>query len=337
MSYLNRSGPKERHGRYRLTMRILITGGFGFIGGRLAQYLHYAGHQIVIGSRKAGYNPVWLPQAEVVLTDWNDYSSFEQICSKVDVVIHAAGLNAQECFLDPVRALEVNCMTTARLVSAANLVGVSQFIYLSTAHIYANPLAGIITEDTCPRNLHSYATSHLAGENIVLSANMHSLIKGIVIRLSNAFGTPVHSNVNCWMLLINDLCRQAVETRKLVLRSNGLQKRDFITLHDTVRCVEHLITLPKIKCGNGLFNLGGENTQSIHEITTLVAARCEMILGFTPIIERVEANNDNQVLSLEYNIAKLKRIGFSLQNQINYEIDSLLNFCNKEFGKIDVY
>ena len=139
-------------------MRILITGGLGLIGGRLGQHLHQAGHQVILGSRNTCNPPDWLPQAEVAETDWKVDSSLEQICNGVDVLIHAAGMNAQDCVADPVAALEFNGLATARLLASAICAGVKRFIYLSTAHVYASPLVGTINEDTCPRNLHPYAT-----------------------------------------------------------------------------------------------------------------------------------------------------------------------------------
>jgi UDP-glucose 4-epimerase len=151
-----------------LTKRVLITGGFGFVGGRLATYLAQKGHHVILGSRITSISPAWLPHAEVIQIDWDDEVALEHICSQVDVVIHAAGMNTQDSTADPIAALAFNGLATARLVTAACWKGVQQFIYLSTAHVYANPLVGVITEESCPRNLHPYATSHLAGEQEVL-------------------------------------------------------------------------------------------------------------------------------------------------------------------------
>ena len=53
-------------------MRILITGGFGFIGGRLGKNLDDAGHQVVLGARKLQESPTWLPNADVEVTSWTD-------------------------------------------------------------------------------------------------------------------------------------------------------------------------------------------------------------------------------------------------------------------------
>lgn len=313
-------------------MRILITGGFGFVGGRVAQHLQQAGHQIVLGSRKASNPPDWLPQAEVVQTDWDDGRALEQICNGVDVVILAAGMNAQDCAADPVAALEFNGLATARLVAAASRADVKRFIYLSTAHVYASPLIGTITEDTCPRNLHPYATSHLAGEDALLSAGQRGQIEGIVLRLSNAFGVPAHAETNCWMLLVNDLCRQAVCDRRLTLRSAGLQQRDFVTLHDVGRTIVHMLDLPNERIGGAIFNIGGGRAMRVIDMVEMIQARCLAVLGFIPEIIRPEPIPGETSPDLNYRIDKLLATGFSLEGDFHDEIDATLRLCNEVFG-----
>jgi len=313
-------------------MRILITGGFGFVGGRVAQHLQQAGHQIVLGSRKTSNPPDWLPHAEVEQTDWDDGRALEQICNGVDVVILAAGMNAQDCAADPVAALEFNGLATARLVAAASRAGVKRFVYLSTAHVYASPLIGTITEDTCPRNLHPYATSHLAGEDALLSAGQRGQIEGIVLRLSNAFGAPASAETNCWMLLANDLCRQAVCDRRLTLRSAGLQQRDFVTLHDVGRTIAHMLDLSDERIGGVIFNVGGGRARRVIDMAEMIQARCLAVLGFSPEIIRPEPIQGEKSPDLDYRIDKLLATGFSLEGDYHDEIDATLRLCNEVFG-----
>lgn len=313
-------------------MRILIAGGLGFVGGRLGQYLHQAAHQIILGSRNASSPPDWLSQAEVVRTDWVDERALEKICGGADVVIQAAGMNAQDCAADPVVALEFNGLATARMVAAASRAGVKRFIYLSTAHVYASPLIGTITEDTCPRNLHPYSTSHLAGEHAVLSACQRGQMEGVVLRLSNAFGAPVHKDVNCWMLLVNDLCRQAVTKRSLTLRSAGVQRRDFVTLQDVGGAVSHVLDLSKEQIGDGVFNIGGAWTPRVIDMVELIRERCSAVLGFVPALIRPEPEEGELALDLDFQIDRLLASGFELCGNAATEIDATLLFCHEAFG-----
>jgi UDP-glucose 4-epimerase len=313
-------------------MRILITGGFGFVGGRLAVHLAQAGHQIVLGSRNSITPPAWLPQSEVVQIEWEDGRALEHSCNGADAVIHAAGMNAQECASDPIAALAFNGVATARLVAAASRAGVQRFIYLSTAHVYASPLVGAITEDTCPHNLHPYSSSHHAGESAVLSASQRGQIEGIVLRLSNAFGAPVHEDVNCWTLVVNDLCRQAVTKRSFTLRSAGVQRRDFVTLQDVSRAASHVLDLSKEHMGDGVFNIGGAWTPRVIDMADLIRARCSAVLGFVPALIRTEPDEGEAALDLDFKIDRLLASGFELSGNAATEIDATLLFCHEAFG-----
>lgn len=312
-------------------MRVLITGGFGFVGGRLAQHLQQFGHHVILGSRYVRSTPDWLlPETSVVVIDWAKTEALRKICDGVDVVIQAAGMTAQECEAHPLEALEVNGLNTARVLEAASSVGVGRFIYLSTAHVYANPLVGAISESTCPRNLHPYATSHLAGEHPVLRAGLEGLIQGIVVRLSNAFGAPVHKDVDCWRLLVNDLCKQSVETGKINLRSNGAQQRDFIAMTEVCRVLERLCSLNTGMPHPGIVNLGSGVSQSVLEMARLVQLRCKQLLGFEPELRRSN-DVDEQLENLHYRADKLTDMGIRVRAEKYSEIDDLLMFCQAAY------
>lgn len=301
------------------------------MGGRVAQYLHHAGHSIILGTRQASTPPPWLPQAEVAQLHWHDAAALERSCRGLDAVVHAAGMNAQDCAADPVAALEFNGVATARLLAAAIRTGVQRFVYVSTAHVYGSPLVGTIMENTCPRNLHPYATSHLAGEHAVLGAGQRGQIQGVVLRLSNAFGPPVRKDADCWTLLVNDLCRQAVLNGRLKLHTAGTQLRDFITLEDVSRAVLHILQAESPILAGGLFNLGGDAVMSVFSMAELVAARWKTLTGKGLLIARPEPSGPSPE-PLSYSCDKLKATGFSLTSRVPLEIDATLGFCMTAFG-----
>src|SRR6267143_1950356 len=116
-------------------MKLLITGGFGYLGGRLAQFLAPAGYEILLGTRRQSAPPFWLPQSKVVQTQWSSPTGLEHVCVGVDAVVHLAGMNAQDCAADPVMAVEFNAGATASLLHAAVRQRVRRFIHVSTAHV----------------------------------------------------------------------------------------------------------------------------------------------------------------------------------------------------------
>lgn len=314
-----------------MTRRILITGGFGYVGGRVAQAL--AARQdrhIVLGSRTRKDPPEWLPECSIAAASLDDSESLRRACAGVQAIVHLAAMNEIDCAEDPVGALETNGTGTARLLEAAKAASVEQFVYVSTAHVYGAPLVGRIEEGMCPRPIHPYATSHRAAEDVVLAARDTDALAGLVLRLSNGFGAPAHAGVNRWTLLVNDLCRQAATTGKLVLRSSGLQRRDFITLSDVGRVVEHVLSLAKHETGNGIFNVGGAWGPTVYEVAMLVADRAHAIFGSRPPVLRPEPPPGHPSQALDYRIDKLLETGFALHSDREAEIDATLLLCSRQ-------
>jgi UDP-glucose 4-epimerase len=133
--------------------------------------------------------------------------------------------------------------------------------------------------------------------------------------------------------LVNDLCRQAATSGKLMLNSSGLQRRDFISMHDVVRGIKHFMELPSDKLGSSLFNLGGEAPYRVIDLAELIVTRCEAVLGFKPEIERPDPEPGEDSLELNFQIDKLKETGFYLSGDVEKEIDITLKFCHETFGK----
>ena len=314
---------------------VLITGGLGYVGGRVAEYLSAnTDYKLRITTRRnTAQTPNWLRNGEVVHLDLMSDKDLESVCVAVKYIVHTAALNEVDSGTDPELALTVNGLGSLRLLRMAEKAGAKRFIYFSTAHVYGAPLRGVITETNVPRPVHPYAITHKTAEDFVLAAHDRKVLTGIVLRLSNGFGVPIRPDVKRWTLLVNDLCRQAVTTRKLVLRSAGVQRRDFITLFDVSRAVSHFISLPVDECDDGLFNLGGECSLRIIDIAKLIAERCHEILGFKPEIILPKSPSKETSYMLEYCIEKLKSTGFVPNGSMNTEIDATLLFCQREFGR----
>lgn len=310
--------------------KILITGGLGYLGGRIAQHLSSnLDNHIIIASRDAGkyQRPSWLTKGEIISLDLFDQESLNRAVMGVDVIVHLAALNEIDSGKYPADAVRVNTEGSVNLLKCATAQQVKRFIYFSTAHIYGAPLIGDLSEQTLPRAAHPYSITHKATEDFVLAAHDRKEIEAVVIRLSNGFGAPERFDVNRWTLLVNDLCLQAVKDKQLVLKSAGLQKRDFITLQDVARSVEHFIQLDTANLGDGIFNVGGKRALSIIEMTEMVADRCQKTLGFRPEIIKPDAQPNEKGDDLNYIIDRLTETGFQLSNNFEEEIDNTLLIC----------
>ena len=248
----------------------------------------------------------------------------------VDLVIHLAALNEIDSVKYPSEAIRVNVDETRIILENSIAKNVGRFIYFSTAHIYGSPLTGKITEDSLPVPVHPYAITHRAAEDYVVAAARQNRINGTVLRLSNAFGAPVSSNVNRWTLLANDLCRQAVETGKMELHSNGCQYRDFICLTDVEEILASMAERNQ-PLKNIIYNLGSGLAVRVIDMAVIIEKLCVTVLKKNVPVILPEHAKETVEPGLEFSIDRLLAEGFRVQNDVHLELERLLQFCADHF------
>ena len=311
-------------------MKILITGGTGYLGLRLIEYfLSDKKNKIYITSRRNKKINITGIENNFILS--NSKNNLPPL-KKIDLIIHAAGPNAAEAKKNGKKAISESKYLTKIIIKYALENKVSKMIYISTAHVYKSPLIGVFNEKSKTSNIHPYALCNLVGEKEILKANKKNNLNGIIVRLSNAFGRPIAKTNDCWTLLINDITRQLVLTGKICLKGNGSEKRDFISIENVCRALEHI---SKIKTKRKIFNIGGNWTPSTYKVAKLVSSRYKVISGLDSKII-IKKNNKDKISTesnhLEYKIDNLLNSGFKLKNRLNKkEIDELIKFCIKSF------
>ena len=311
-------------------MKFLITGGLGYIGGRLTRHLALSGHEIFIGTRSLQSKPIWLEKGSIKVMDWDDEKSLLDACKNVDVIVHAAGMNAKECLDNPELALQVNGVATKNLVRAASKQEVSKFIYLSSAHVYMNNLRGVISEENRVTNTHPYATSQVAGEKATINGHSSIGMQTIVVRLANAIGAPLDKNVNCWMLVVNDLCKQAALNGKLIIRSPSNIVRNFITMTDVCQGLEFLVNKHQDPLHPIICNLG-DKTKSIGNIVATIKSIYLEEKGTN--LKIVELSNDRlETRHLDFRSSVLSDMGYRWSSNFKQELIKLVKFCECGFS-----
>ena len=315
-----------------MTKNVLLTGGFGTLGGRISANLSKNPEiNLRLASRQKRQPPSWAPKAEVCVVDFENQNSIKQMLHEVTHVVHLAALNDYECHAEPEKAQLVNVEYTRRVVEQAGQIKKLRFIYLSTIQVYGNSLTGVITETSPTDPQDAYSQTHLDAERIVEHAHNTQQLEGIRLRSANGFGAPMSPDAKIWQIIANDLCRQAVETKKLTLKSHGLQSRNFVPFTDVCSAVYHSLGMSPQQTGDGLFNLGGRKSLQIIQMAEFVATRCGAVLGFTPKIEKPNETPDSVPPAFEYSSDKLLATGFILNCDLEREIDSLLQSCKNWF------
>lgn len=277
--------------------------------------------------------PSWTSEFTILQMDLLDKGSIADCfrAKSVDVIIHLAALNEVESIKDPINALDVNTKGTFFLLDLASINNVSKFVYFSTFHVYGCVSSPLITEETPTRPTHPYALTHRAAEDFVNFFNRYHSMKTLVLRLSNSFGYPMDKEVDRWTLVFNDLCRQAVLSNRILLTSSGKQHRDFIALHDVVRAVYHLLFVKPDLWGDGIYNLGGSCSMSILDVAERVSEvyKKKYNRELKEMKTGTDSNKSTTFKPVKFSIDKIRETGFSLKNNMNYEIEKCMSLCEE--------
>ncbi len=309
---------------------ILITGGLGFVGGRITKRLSF-GNKIIVTSRNTVSPETLQKHGNVESILHSELFQTKTFPKKIDTVIHLAALNEWDCIKYPSEAIRVNIDETRIILENSINAGVKNFIFFSTAHIYGSPQTGQITENTLPIPIHPYAITHKAAEYYVIAATHQKKINGIILRLSNSFGAPVSPAVNRWTLLANDLCRQAVEKESLTLLTNGCQYRDFVCLTDVADVVNMIVSDP-LKFKKIVYNLGGK-TMRVIDLAQQIANKYSLLYGKNISINLPTGSVNTPEPVLQYVSNRLHAEGCSIKNDIQSELRDLLRFCKLNFSR----
>ncbi len=310
---------------------VLITGGLGFLGGGLAKYLKSNGYKVIIGSsRPKAYLPLELKNCELVYTNYKNTDTLINACSNIESIVHLAALNADKSNNNPKLAKKINTIGTYNLIQASITKDVKYFLYFSTAHVYGTYLTGQIEENTTLKQSYPYGETHKLAEDFLIKSINNKMINGSIFRLSNAFGVPTNIEADCWMLFINDACRQAVLKKSIVIHSKPETKRDFISLSNVYEITEYFLSNQTID-KSPIFNVGSGVTLTLFQVAKIIANRCKIVFGFKPKIVFSE-NIIKSDLIFKYKVDKLnKKMGYRTNNNFNATIDDLLKFCKKQF------
>lgn len=313
-----------------MTDGVLIVGGFGTIGGRLAERIDATmSRPLRLSSRIDRPSPEWAPRASTCRLDVTSDDGWGEALRDIDTVVHLASLTDFASREQPDLAWSVGVAGTKRLIEECIEHSVRRIIFLSTGHVYGTPYVGHITEDTPTNPQQPYATTHLEAEKLLAAAHERGDLEGVRVRLSNGFGYPKRADNEIWQIIINDLCRQAVTTGHLRLRTPGVQLRNFIPYSDVCSALVHLITLPRV--GDGLFNLGSTVTMTIAEAAHRVHTRAEEVLGRTLSLE-IPSGDKESTPPLRYDSSKIRATGLSLTDDLDSEINALLKYCEETFS-----
>lgn len=255
-------------------MRIVLIGATGLIGGKVWERLR-ANHEVVRLGRRA----VCELRADLTVS-----SSFAKLdLFGYDALIHCAGVVDEDFKNSPQNAWSQAVIGAQAICDRALRDGIKRLVYFSTTHVYG-VFHGKLTEESCPNPLSPYAIAHYATEQVLKSYACNDL-KIFILRPNAVYGIPVDWDAfDRWSLVPFELPLQAVYRGKIVLKTSGVQKRNFVSTQDLARYVEQLLMLTGGE--NPLFlNALGTDTMSIYDFAHMCADVYKDKKGITCAVE----------------------------------------------------
>jgi UDP-glucose 4-epimerase len=217
-------------------MKILVTGGAGFIGSYVAAAYVHAGHEVVIiDNLSSGSRSAVPPQARLIEMDIRDEAIrevFEQ--ERFEAVNHfAAQMQVSVSVRDPLLDTSVNIMGTMNLLDAARCTGVRRFMFASSAGtVYGEQHVPSCDEDQPKAPLSPYGASKLSAEHYLHAFTACYGMETLALRYANVYGPGQNPHGEAGVVAI--FLKKMLEGDQPVINGTGLQTRDYVFIDDVV-------------------------------------------------------------------------------------------------------
>jgi nucleoside-diphosphate-sugar epimerase len=220
-------------------MRVLVTGGCGFIGSHLAEALVREGHEVRVldnffSGRRANLKAV-ARDVEVLRGDCADPRAAARAVKGVEVVYHEAAVpSVARSVDDPALSHRANSTATLTMLTAARDAGVRRFIYAGSSSVYGDTPKLPKREDMEPKPLSPYAIGKLTGEHYLRVFHQLYGLETLTLRYFNVFG-PRQDPGSPYSGVISLFTTALLAGRTPVIFGDGRQSRDFTYVENVVR------------------------------------------------------------------------------------------------------
>lgn len=290
-------------------MRILVTGGAGYIGSHVALMLSEAGHQVLVYDNLSTGNDWTVLSGELVVGDLADLSTLDATIKRFvpEAVIHfAASIEVGESVAEPLKYYRNNTVNALNLLEALRRHGVGRFIFSSTAAVYGEPDTVPIDESLPLLPINPYGASKMMTERLLADlAAADSAFRYVSLRYFNVAGADSQCRIgqaykNPTHLITRALKTARGEFERLAIygtdypTSDGTCIRDYIHVQDLadahMLALDHLVADGK----SDIFNCGYGHGYSVREVVEVT----KRVTGVDfPVIETARREGDPPVLT----------------------------------------
>jgi len=249
-------------------MKVLVTGGAGYIGVVLCEHLLQAGHQVRVLDRLYwGTKPIAhiADRIEIVQADVRTFD--RDVLDGIDGVVHLAGLsNDPTAEYNPAANWEMNALATQSLASTCKQRGIERFTFGSSASIYDGLGDGMFDETAKVAPRGAYSRSKFEAEQFLLSETS-ARFAPVMLRQGTVYGYSPRMRLD---LVVNTFIKDALLRERLYLHGGGWMWRPLVDIGDVAEAHLRCLEAPLDRVRGQIFNVVHENFQ-IRQLAMLVA------------------------------------------------------------------
>lgn len=249
-------------------MRILITGGSGFIGSHLAEYFQNKAEVRILDNLRTGHrkNLSGL-DVEFIEASILDRNAVKQAVQGVDYIFHlAAMISVAESMNKPIECVDLNVRGLLNVLEEASDANVTKLCLSSSAAIYGNNPSVPKLETMLPEPASPYAITKLDGEYYCDLFQKTGRLNTACLRFFNVFGPRQDPN-SAYAAAVPIFIDKALNNEPITIYGDGEQTRDFVFVKDIAAANAFLATNPKL---SGVYNVGYGQQISINNLANLI-------------------------------------------------------------------
>ena len=301
-------------------MKVLVTGGAGYLGSSTTALLLAQGHDVRLFDRFSyGVEPLQKaldhPRCEAIHGDIRRLQEHPELLVGVDAVIHLASLsNDPSCDLNPEMAWDVNVESTLELARLAMAHQVPRFVFGSSCTVYGKGVFELLDEESPANPVSTFGKSKLTAEQALLHMRTPQFTP-VIARSATLFGWSPRMRFD---LAVNQMVATALRQGRIVVRGGGNQWRPFVHVLDAARAVCLMAAAPEDAVAGQIFNTGCDagNLRIVD-----LARRVAQHLGG---VEVEVVKDDEDLRNFRVIFHKLQQdLGFTCEHTIEQGIDEV--------------
>ena len=258
-------------------MKIIVTGGAGFIGSHIVDKLVADNHQVIVIDNETAIvheNFYYNKHAQYHKLDICNYEETRPLYENVSFVFHlAAESRIQPAIENPLLAVKTNTLGTATVLQCAREAKVQRVIYSSTSSAYGLANVPPLREDMIEDCLNPYSVSKVAGEKLCKMYSDLFKLNTTIFRYFNVYG-PREPLKGAYAPVVGLFLRQKKSNEPLTIVGDGTQRRDFAHVFDVV---EANILAMKTQTTGEIFNIGTGRNYSIIDLAKMISTNIKFI------------------------------------------------------------